>query len=931
MSDQDSLDEDITVDKAMELYQAAVTAADEAAANQAEIEKSQDLVAITSSPDSVRAKLIESRSSLRLAQEKINSSKKALDNAVARQRAEMERKITEMNALLQPMKAQMAKLSDGIDAMNLYMGRDEFIHTIREGEKAPKETPLVIRQRVLAMDEETALNAESGGMDAMDIDKFDQWLLEDPAHVQQVIPEPKSVVVLRVRATEKRYEDPWQAIVMNAANEETWWLIRNGDSLYRMVTEFQVGTHLVPKADEFTSLFSPYDQFTKERVELKPGTQEWIKAERSADVKTRHYMKIALILQGLIDRSDVLRPLSVSNLSVVDNSFYDEGYVRVITDAEMAIETQLQPFRSWLRDKNSKVVTGTRVMFGRITTNSYESGTISPRYASSPHTGEVYVVGAENLKETTLSVSYDREDTIWSDDAHDFVVPKTKAKYHFSKGDNSYVAIDFVTVEEMEAYLNSRSQRHDYEPMFPLLRNAIKFKKSEVAAETDFRALIKAELEKLGSSETEADLVMWWKTAHKWNRPLLGDPAFEAKAAKGILQEAKRRLSAVANAHVLDDLKSTYPDAVAILIGSSGYVVLVPEVYSVKHSGIVDNAYVRRIDTNTRGIVKKESRWLIPTKSQLAKLTLAYSAPEWNDWAIGANPDAILTEDDYRPLVSEVIERAESTIGSRVVRVSVTDFGNYDWIGASISAYMEHSPVDLDAPLKLVAGFPSLVSKKISYRIRKSRGIVSFERGYHGEYKSDLTDEHWRVTHNDLINPMYDSGRPQAPWEGYGKTAEPVWVNDELLAEEMGFAERYNKRKIAFAELDDKADKLISSVVSAWKESKIESMRIRYIEDFGDEYGWEDYIAAKTRNMQFPYPNSVDKYNYSRQRKNDPHTLRWLVARLVEIGQAPYGKTVQEAYNEAQLLTTNTDSVDLPDEIRDLRFMDEESSAVVKA
>ena len=40
------------------------------------------------------------------------------------------------------------------------------------------------------------------GIDARSIEQFDEWLLADPAHLDQVLPEAKGVVVLVPRWTE---------------------------------------------------------------------------------------------------------------------------------------------------------------------------------------------------------------------------------------------------------------------------------------------------------------------------------------------------------------------------------------------------------------------------------------------------------------------------------------------------------------------------------------------------------------------------------------------------------------------------------------------------------------------------------------------------------------------------------------------------------
>ena len=46
---------------------------------------------------------------------------------------------------------------DGIKSLDLYIGKDVVVNTIREGESAPPHIPLTFVQRKLAVDEETAV------------------------------------------------------------------------------------------------------------------------------------------------------------------------------------------------------------------------------------------------------------------------------------------------------------------------------------------------------------------------------------------------------------------------------------------------------------------------------------------------------------------------------------------------------------------------------------------------------------------------------------------------------------------------------------------------------------------------------------------------------------------------------------------------------
>lgn len=143
-----------------------------------------------------------------------NARKSALEaqarakELIRAQQAALEAQLRAMAAELEPLQAQIAMYEEGIWTMNLYLGRDEEIHTLRAGEPAPAGTPIHVRQQVLAMDEESALFAEAGGMDVRDIEAFDKWITSDPRHLEQVLPEQRGVVAIIPRRQARDYGEP---------------------------------------------------------------------------------------------------------------------------------------------------------------------------------------------------------------------------------------------------------------------------------------------------------------------------------------------------------------------------------------------------------------------------------------------------------------------------------------------------------------------------------------------------------------------------------------------------------------------------------------------------------------------------------------------------------------------------------------------------
>jgi len=866
------------------------------------------LVKSGETPEEVKARLAKSAVETHNAHVKAMEATAAAKAELDEMRREMERKIAEMEAQLRPVMESYHRIQDGMNAMNLYLGRDEYIHPIRTGVPSPKEAPIVIRQQVLAMDEESGLFAERGGMDSYDIEKFDEWLLEDPSHLNQVLPEEKGIVVLRVRRTEKKYQDPWEALAKGQMDSSAWWLIRNGENLYRMNTDFYVGETIVPKSDEFTKLFFDKGWFGGEPKPLEPGTDAWIRAEAQADAKTRHYMKIALILQGLIDRTTVLLPLPVDELSFVEDRYYDEGYVKIITDAENALGDNIVPFYTWLRNINKKASVGARIILGKV-----DADYVYPKSASYPDRDEPHTISA--YEGSMFVIKYKRTDMIWVQG--DYYTPseyrpaKTSARYLVSpEYVEEYFALDYASVEEIERYLKARSQRHHYESMFPLLKRALAIKKQEAEAEEGMRTLLEGELGKINSTENVDELINWWKTSTGKYQPLVGSSAIEKKSSSGIIAEAKRRMSISVDVDVVESIKSEHPDYLLIGRASNGYVVFVPETFT-KPFKKSNKVFVTKYEYNASGTLRSTEEWKSVSAKDVAKVSIIEQTEEWNSWEVNADPNRHLTEPERDALLTEALDIARSHDIS-VLFAAALDFGEaWDSDYARIDVYgVPERSSEMDNP-KISVKYPYLVSSSLRFRIQKEKGVASIVYAY-----NSVQHEAWTPSHNHLVSPTVTS-KPSFSWNG-----NVVWSDDEKRRESDELLAEWEEKRVALALLEEESKRLVGSIELAWKEMKSRELYQNFIEDYNSDELWEVEKESRLAKIVYPY-SSRDTV---RNMVYDATHLVHLVRRLIETGNAPYNKTVQEAYDSGQFLLSDVHQVEIPDDIKDIKFASEVTS-----
>lgn len=275
-----------------------------------------------------------------------------------------------MKAAAAGMKDCLGLIDDRIFNISLYAGLSEDVVQISDGKPAEMSEKLRILQRMLFMDEEALLDYKRGGMEFKDIKKFDAWLAK-PGNRDRVLPFPRSMVAFRVRRDEKERDwggDACKLFVnfeLAELDKLTFFYIRNGDRLYRMNCDLEFGELIFPGKNEL-NLSEPmmvkmfcssiqemitrreYDEKVKEEREQhkkykkwekeNPGDNNWIQnpyhnsigfefetkryipfnkssvyfddIEQTILDRVKYYNRIALIVQGLFDRSPILHPHS---------------------------------------------------------------------------------------------------------------------------------------------------------------------------------------------------------------------------------------------------------------------------------------------------------------------------------------------------------------------------------------------------------------------------------------------------------------------------------------------------------------------------------------------------------------------------------------------------------------------------------------------
>lgn len=322
-----------------------------------------------------------------------------------------------VNAEIEKFNGYKGHIQNRIFNVEIYAGLEEKIIHIRSGQPAPVDTPLDVMQRLLYMDEEALLRWDDGGLDFDSLEEFDLWLAED-SNLDRILPFQRCVVAFQIRRHNKdrsnllsgisNFRDYYATIRsierMSARDKYTYLYIRNGENLYRLIAPIEFTEKLFPDPENSIfgqQLMAPNDSLVRlsrcitvneyeQRVEEYESKLEeynrnmaedpdgWHRPPRDPrkefvpldhsnvyldDVEDEILSKltksnrIALILQGLFDRSNVLHPHPPVKLWRPE-SFNKHIRLRVDSDRALYPFEDAPDIDDYINSLNSKIEVG---------------------------------------------------------------------------------------------------------------------------------------------------------------------------------------------------------------------------------------------------------------------------------------------------------------------------------------------------------------------------------------------------------------------------------------------------------------------------------------------------------------------------------------------------------------------------------------------
>ena len=315
-------------------------------------------------------------------------------------------------------------------------------------------------------------------------------------------------------------------------NHHTYFLIKNGENLYRIWSDVKIHERMFPTKTEYQSIIKKmkkeYGGVLKDDGE--GIDEEYWKEKAKEEIQKNHetYMYGILAIQGLIERTDILGTTLRNHVNLLNMSDIPKDKIKLIRDAEknMWISDGKQSWDEFCEKNKKKIKEGTRIVITRNTRKmlgsslrSYEnqwrvnySGVSIPPNRGVLHQVESIRKEKSFQRHWDFKILYNPRDMVYKYDRWGVNEHERKKRSAFLLYKDEVLNFDEISIEDCEYYENNRHEREHYLSMLPIFHFVKKIKKEEQALEKEFIKYIAGQL---SWDETKykkiRSAVKWWK------------------------------------------------------------------------------------------------------------------------------------------------------------------------------------------------------------------------------------------------------------------------------------------------------------------------------------------------------------------------------------------------------------------------------------
>lgn len=598
------------------------------------------------------------------------------------------------------VRSYVDKLLLGIESLDLYVGKDVDVLTIREGMSAPRDVPLTFVQKKLRMDEELAAWADlDESFDYTQVDKFFEVIRTSDALVNQIFPTQRCVLVMCTTERYINYGDSQKNQNASDINRCVFMLIRDGMNIYRVYSgvESHLGAaRLFPSKNDHDAIFSGLNGSTI-KFEDVAYTDRLAAHEKFA----LHYKRFLLLACGLDHRLKLFGdfydgPPSFKFVSLQ----FQSDYCRFLHDDDgtglLAGRSRLSQF-DWIAEKNGYLRSGSRVLCKWV---ELMNPTTAPGACKKYSAGSGFETRASPENEMDCVIAYREGTSICVDievfsnrygqEGKSFMckVNLSKVSTDWAHVDTPFLCLDAILPEELTWYIHNRAARVNHLAYIRFFKSALQFIERELSVEGNTRQRLSKALED-GHIAVGADAalivnstVIAWRAANRGKPLPLFVDSISPDEWKSLLDqmymlagEGKNQVARVeAFIHSLG-----YVPLRLVLSGKANFIIYAAPSASERDDRVEPHSWAHKI-TLGQGktkLLEKSRRWVIMPKVAASETTIH----EWqtaSEWCV--KPSAFGTYEN-KQRVFATLELSRERISMYCAPMSIQTFGEQldDW------------------------------------------------------------------------------------------------------------------------------------------------------------------------------------------------------------------------------------------------------------
>lgn len=460
------------------------------------------------------------------------------------------------------------KLVNGLQSLSLYTGKDVEVTPVRaKGEQAPADTPLVVLQAKLYMNEESLINLHDGGADFSKFGEFIDLLKKDDKLRDRVLPFQRCIIAMQYTREDKDYgyrdKPSMDETLKNLENKKFFLVIRNGERIHTVHSSIEETERLFPTSSDLDQPFKKGFGFSGiESEEITIDDIQYSEAKSAYDNIVLHYRRVLILLAGLYDRErevigDFVALEGKSGLAMLSQPM-QEACFHYISDEENALTDGRVDFYEWLAEKNRATQSGSRILANWYTLMTSRSAPAAVRPGRGSNDRDYFAYEPKNKYEITVvyrdgqdfMVKSAVEGTTWTrgssgQRAFDAAVNlNLYKKFGSDRGNFGYLCMDAVSLEEINHYIYTRHNRSGYIKYVKLLieaRNAIE---RDLAHEKPLRAYLVDAIKAGGvaftgraADEAVSEIIRQWRAAHRGRPAPIPEDADWTRESKSMLDQ----------------------------------------------------------------------------------------------------------------------------------------------------------------------------------------------------------------------------------------------------------------------------------------------------------------------------------------------------------------------------------------------------------